>query len=363
MPKPAVVQRISHIVPSLPPVTGGVGDYGYILAQEMRRYRIDGGFVVTDGPTNGDETLGAEGWSVQVLADRSAAALVVTLEEAAADIVLLHFVGYAYAHWGLCAWLVQGLRTWKAGSGQRRLVTMFHELYAFGPPWRASFWTFLPQRRIARALALDSSAIACGYALIAGRLRTWRPSVTVHLLPVFSNVGELSDPPPLAAREPVAVVFGGAVARRRLYESIDRWPHLLADLGIEEILDIGPPLAVPSAIAEVPVRALGTLPGPEVSRTMTAARVGLVDYPLHVVGKSGIIAAYLAHGMLCVNLSTVGRLMDDVVDGRHFTGAASLRRGAVDHPQQIALEGYQWYQHHNRACTARLFADLVLGCA
>lgn len=26
---------------------------------------------------------------------------------------------------------------------------MFHELYVLGPPWRASFWTSVPQRRIA----------------------------------------------------------------------------------------------------------------------------------------------------------------------------------------------------------------------
>jgi hypothetical protein len=57
------------------------------------------------------------------------------------DRVLLHFSGYGYARRGLCRWLVDGLTRWKAAGAQRRVVTMFHEVYASGPIWRSSFWT------------------------------------------------------------------------------------------------------------------------------------------------------------------------------------------------------------------------------
>jgi hypothetical protein len=82
------------------------------------------------------------------------------------------------------------------------------------------------------------------------------------------------------------------------------------------------------------------------------------DYPFHVVAKSGILAAYHAHGLLCVNVSRTGRLVDDIAEGRHFVGVATLQNGCFD-PEAVAARGHQWYRGHDRARTARVFADVT----
>jgi hypothetical protein len=351
-------QSVVHVVPALPPRVNGLGDYAAILAQELTKLGVDSRFVVAGMPPARDVCFEVGEYQVQIVRKQQAHTLTAALEAAEAETVLLHFVGYGYAHWGLCFWLVQGLRRWKHRSPGRRLVTMFHELYALGWPWRSSFWTSLPQRRIARALALESTAILCGYALIEARLRAWRPLAEIQRLPVFSNVGELSDPAPLSEREPVAVVFGGAGPRRRLYERLLQKREILSQLAVQEVVDIGPPTEAPSALVGVPVRPLGILPSSEISAIMSRARVGLADYPLHVIAKSGILAAYHAHGLLCVNLSPVGSAIDDIAEGRHFAGVATLKKGGFD-AEAIAAHGYQWYRGHDRARTASVFEDAV----
>jgi hypothetical protein len=351
-------QSVVHVVPALPPRVNGLGDYAAILAQELAKLGVDSRFVVAGMPPARDVCFEVGECQVQVVRKQQADTLTAALEAAEADTVLLHFVGYGYAHWGLCFWLLQGLRRWKRGSPGRRLVTMFHELYAFGPPWRASFWTSPPQRRIARALARGSNAIVCGYTLIERKLRTWQPTAEVRCTFIFSNVGELTYPAPLSEREPFAVAFGGAGSRRRLYERLRQKRKILSQLAVQEVVDIGPSTEVPSALVGVPVRPLGILPSSEISAIMSRARVGLADYPLHVVAKSGILAAYHAHGLLCVNLSPVGPAIDDIVEGRHFVGPATLDEGVFD-AEAIAARGHLWYQSHDRAGTARLFAEVV----
>lgn len=354
----SIKYTITHVVPALPPVINGLGDYAVILAGELSSLGVDSRFVVAGMPPATGMCFEACHFGVQVVREQKAEALVEALEAAGTETVLLHFVGYAYAHWGLCFLLVEGIRRWKSRSLRRRLITVFHELYAFGPPWRASFWTSLPQRRIAHALALLSDAIVCSNALVEERLRDWQPTVEIQRLPVFSNVGELSDPAPLSEREPVAVVFGGAGRRRKLYERLLQKREILSQLAVEEVVDIGPPTEVPAALDGVPVRSLGILPGCEVSAVMARSRIGLGEVPFHVVAKSGVLAAYHAHGLLCVNVSLIGRLIDDIAEGQHFAGVASLKKGSLD-AEAIAARGYQWYRGHDRARTASVFEDAV----
>jgi len=49
--------------------------------------------------------------------------------------------------------LVDGLQRWRTASINRLLVTMFHEVYATGPPWASSFWLSPLQRNLAARLA------------------------------------------------------------------------------------------------------------------------------------------------------------------------------------------------------------------
>jgi hypothetical protein len=290
------------------------------------------------------------------LARNEAEALAQAIDEY--DRVLLHFSGYGYARRGLCRWLVDGLARWKTGGEGRRLVTMFHEVYATGPVWRSSFWTAGPQKRIARDLARLSDAGFVTSEGGRGQLARLAPDLQVELLPVFSNMGEPEAPKPLSDRSGRAVVFGGQARRQRVYAELGQTgtpvARVLKKTGVKEIVDIGPAMEVLERIAGCPVRVLGPLPAEEVSGALSEARIGLIDYPGHVFTKSGIAAAYFAHRLAVVNTSPVGGFPADLKDGEQFLRLETFARGDGA-AQAIADAGQAWYRPHGLAATADRF--------
>ena len=346
---------VVHVVPALPPKVSGVGDYAVTLAGTLERHECGSRLITASG---GCAEVG--GLPVARLRGGDAQSLVGVLKDARR--IVLHFSGYEYARWGLCFWLANGISRWRVESAERRLVTVFHELFATGPAWRTSFWTSPPQRRIAHRVARFSDAMITNSAGNAAQLKLWEPQKRSETMPVFSNVGELATPVPLAYRAPMGVVFGG---RRR----VGTWRSLeaasataaaaLRARGITQILDIGPELeAVPDHLDGLPIRAAGTLPAGEVSAQLARARIGIADYPRHVMTKSGIVAAYLAHGLLCVNTSEVGQLPDDLGEGREFVSLRRLSCADVD-MDMVAAAGHAWYRRHDVAATAALVHELI----
>lgn len=343
---------LSHIVPALPPTINGVGDYAVILAEALRKRGVVESCFITHG-TGGDEL----GFPVQKLAQPTSGELLRALEASGTRIALLHFSGYGYARRGLCWWLAEGLRRWKRRGEGRRLVTVFHELYATGPIWHSSFWTALPQREIARTLARMSDAALTTTQASAEKLKAWRPELPIVVSPVFSNVGELDSPAPLHSREPTAVVFGQNERRQRAYTALSKTPPTVGDglrrIGVRQILDIGPTMETPASVIGLPIERLGPLDSESVSARLAQARAGFVDYPLHMVTKSGIMAAYFAHGMLTVNTSTVGSLPDGIQEGRQFVQPYRLMASSFV-PEPVAANGFAWYRTHNREATATM---------
>ena len=106
------MKRIVQIVPRLPRVEGGVGG----LRPRPRPASAEGFSIETRFIEADDATL---------------------LDLTAGETVLLHYANYAYQRRGCPARLVAGLEAWRR-SGGGRLVTVFHEVYAEGPPWRSS---------------------------------------------------------------------------------------------------------------------------------------------------------------------------------------------------------------------------------
>ena len=293
---------------------------------------------------------------VHYLATRDAKSLAGVLDQY--DRVLLHFSGYGYARRGLCHWLVDGLARWKAGATERRLVTVFHEVYATGPIWRSSFWTAGPQKRIAKDLARLSDA---GFMTSEGgrdQLARLVPDLQAELLPVFSNMGEPDAPPPLSNRSSRAIVFGGQGRRERVYAELaqteDAVARSLRQAGIIEILDMGPAMRVPEQIAGCPVKVLGPLSANEVSDALSDAQIGLIDYPGHVFTKSGIAAAYFAHRLAVVNTSSVGGFPPDLEDGEQFLRLETFARRSSA-LQEIADAGNTWYRPHGIDATVDRF--------
>jgi hypothetical protein len=327
-----------------------VGTYAAALASTLaERFGVETRFVVGDPAWNGGTGNGA-----RPVAARTAADLLAGLE--GEETVLLHYVNYGYQRRGCPVWLAQAVRRWRRGGPERRLVTVFHEVYATGPPWRSSFWTLPLQQRIAAATARASDALVTSLDLYVRRLGAAASPEKTAVLPVFSTVGEPESPPPLAVRARRMVLFGGRGARSRAYGELR--PALAAAcraLEIEEIADVGPPLEdAPAVVEGVPVRRLGVLPPAEVGSLLLGSLAGFVAYPTFFLPKSTIFAAYCAHGLLPV-CSWPQPIRDgEVAAGRHYWA------GSGD-PQAIAAAARAWYAGHGLARQAETFRCLLAG--
>jgi hypothetical protein len=314
--------RIVQVVPHLPPPYEGVGTYATALAEALAKLGIETRFLVPERNVQG---------LLSGIGD--------------AETVLLHYAGYGYQRRGCPVWLAEGLARWRG-----RLVTLFHEVFAYGPPWRSSFWLLPVQRRIAARLARRSGALATTLEIYVARLRPWTRDQEVTVMPVFSTVGEPAAVPAYGARARRIVVFGGAGVRGRTWGPfLPDLARTVRELGAEEIVDVGPAVAIPDTVEGVPVRSLGVLPPAEVSDLLLGSAAGFLSYPPDFLSKSTIFAAYCAHGVLPVCAWK---------DGRHYW--AGDRNGAGD-PQAIASEAREWYAGHALALQAERFRDLLEG--
>jgi len=330
---------VTQITPAYPPAVSGVGDYSAVLEQGLS---ASGVTVETLIPPNSGQPFGV----VRQLEAKTSTALSTALSDT--QTVFLHFSGYGYARWGLCLWLIEGLTQWKTAAPGRRLVTLFHEVYATGPIWRASFWSEQPQRHIARSLARLSDVRFVSSQGGMQQLTDLCHELNFLLLPIFSTVGELETILPLSERRPAAVVFGGRPQRTSVYENPlvhARVTPLFNALHITEVLDIGPEAEVPEQLAGRPIRKLGKIPAQEVSDRLGSARIGLIAYPPHVLEKSSIAAACFAHGLLLVNTDSSSAPPSGLEPGRQYSSLEAFSH-SPELLQAIAYAGHGWYQPH-----------------
>lgn len=350
--RPKIVQVCSH----LPPEVSGVGDYVAVLTTALKAEGATSHVVscTTAGKPEGIQLERFEKGDAADLAD--------ALTRARAETVLLHYSGYGFDPAGCCGWLAEGLEQWRASAPGRKLLTIFHEVYATGPLWRTSFWTSLPQRAVARRIGGFSDAAIVTSEGGAAQLRPLAPNLPLTVMPVFSNIGEPPTTPPLALRKPYAIAFGLAPNRTRLYAALARLPSPIKDAfrgyGLTRILDIGPPTGVPCEVLGLPVESLRSLPANTVSAHLSSARMGLLDYPWHVLTKSGVFAAYVAHGTLALNLSANGTLPPDLREGREFAHPYRLINPSFD-AQTIAQRGRTWYAGHSASAMAAQILSFV----
>ncbi len=256
---------------------------------------------------------------------------------------LLHYSGYGFAKRGAPLWLLHKIENDRAKF--KTFGVFFHELYAFGPPWGSAFWLSPAQRYIAKRLAELSDYWITNREDSAVWLSRFALDKAHKILPVFSNVGEISTYS--SKRLPRVVVFGGAPLRAATYraagDTLFRW----IDVQGLELHDIGPAMndqTVNDALKKVDAIVHGKLDGVEVSRILAESSFGLVKYPVEYVAKSGVFAAYCAHGVCPILLSEGYAMADGLVAGEHFVA------GIPDHSthlQSISQAAWTWYQPHN----------------
>ena len=355
--------KILQIVPRLPPAIDGLGDYALNLARQLRQdFGVETHFLVGNPDWTG--TTETEGFPVIQLKQRSAQTFLSQLPRKVATI-LLHYVGYGYAKRGCPFWLVDGLRRWQSEHLQPRLVTMFHEVYASGKFWTSAFWLSPLQRNLAARLAHLSDACLTSkqrYADILAQLSQGKHP-QIPTLPVFSNIGEPKQVPALVERQRQLVVFGGYGKRLRVYqESWEELSQACQLLGIETIVDIGPPTGLTlSTVNGVPVEEMGELSACEISNILLNSLAGFLVNRPDFLAKSGIFAAYCAHGMLPVTTQHDTFSADGIEAGKHYwvpQNQAIYFRDSSE-MQAIADDARTWYKTHNLLAQACVFASYL----
>lgn len=355
---PAVVQ----IVPRLGSSLDGVADYATVLASALAAEGIESNFLCCD-PLVGSDNLGA-GVRAATVRSRSADDLCMALRNFAGQTLLLHFVNYGYAARGCPFWLIEGLKAWKRVEPRSRLVTMFHELFAAGPPWTSSFWLSPLQRHLSRELYAISDATVTNRE----QSRRWlsrhvvQPGSRVLAMPVFSTLGEPGQPVDWEQRSRRMVVVGRSGAPRRAYGRYrDQLSEACRNLGIDEIVDIGArSTAVPGQIGGVRVNAMGHLLPAQASRVLASARAGFLDYPSDYLGKSTVFAAYAAHGLVPVVSWRRGEEETGLQVGVNYWIPRSGGSAPGDFAA-IARQARAWYADHRLEIQAREYARLLRG--
>jgi len=355
--------RLLHIAPELPPAVGGVADYTAILTRrlvEESGAAVDP--VLVHAGRQPADAIDVDVSVVDLSGQCSASALAETIgchargEEEQA-VVVVEYAGYGYAKSGAPLWLLRGLRRARR-SRTVSLITVFHELYAKSlRPWTRTFWTMPVQYFVATRLARLSDGLTANWSRVARWLSRRVDGTPVHLSPSFSNVGEPEDLPPFTERDPYAICFGGAGKKATLYEEYGpEVSRILQKRGIERIIDVGPdvPDEAVSSLT-VPAESKGILPEQEVSVYLQNASLGLLNYGLHCLRKSGVWGSYAAHG-LPVLLAAERQPIENLDEGKHFV---LLGSGQIPEPEQLEAMSRavrQWYDEvaHSRRAAQRL---------
>lgn len=360
------MREIVQIVPLLPPPFEGLGGHALALGQAVASSHGIRSRYVVGSPS----WCGTINGTTQAVRERSAVGLAEVLagwstatgDNSVAATVLLHYVNYGYQRRGCPAWLVEGLTRWRQEAPSRRLVTVFHEVYAFGPPWRSSFWLSPIQRHLAARLARLSDGIVTSLESYARALRRWRPDLPACVLPVFSTVGEPAAVADIADRDPILVTFGGPGSRARVHDSYGaELTRTCRALRIETVVDIGPTIpSLPSNIDGRQVRPLGVLPPEEISMWLQRARAGFLAYPPSLLSKSTIFAAYAAHGAVPICAWSTREVGGDPCANKHFLPATD--RGLALSPfclQGVATSARDWYRGHALAVHAAWVQEVL----
>lgn len=320
-----------ELVTLIPPGTGGVRDYAEIMNRHIP------GRILAPLPDT-------------------------PLAEYGSGDIVLNFSGYGYHPRGIPTWLVERLTQLRARGTQ--VGVYFHELFATEPPWRSAFWLGPVQRRIASDLGNLASYWLTNCNMAAQWLREHATPVPHRVLPVYSNVGELATRP--SPRADKMVVFGGPSIRSQVYRRLDAgfWRWVLEE-GLA-VHDIGPPICTAEydrLCESQRIHAHGSLPAEQVSHRLAEARFGLLCYPPQVVAKSGVFAAYSAHGVCPILFADHYQAHDGLVPDRHYAaGYAGLQEGRLN-ADTIGSALFDWYQPHRVDAHAQAFRDLMRACA
>jgi hypothetical protein len=325
------MNTLVHITPQLPPAIDGVGDYCWNLWKQSvgplalradddqtstpRSARLSTSWKFLVARRAQDTLAFAPELDVREFG-LNAEALTAALAHSDPETIVLHYVGYAYQPKGVPVWLPEALREWRltASNRSRRLVTMFHEMYARSSPLRSPFWVAPIARKIIRELVemSDTWLTSCDryWSQLTNEFQAEKRRG--RIIPIPSNVPAPAQPSAKAAAEKIRIaIFGLAKTRVWALERHWRFMQKLAHAGaIEHVTLLG---QRPSAEDERAIEKLAAqinsglqwrkrfdLSVAEISAELQAHEVGLLANEPDILTKSGVFAALAGHGVVPV---------------------------------------------------------------
>lgn len=339
-------RRLIQVVPQLKPAGCGISDHAIALAGELRKaYGIDTAFAVL----NSDEPCDVPYPVLHCAPDRLLHSCIALSEDRPAAL-LVHLSGYGYSADGAPTLLAEALQNLKA-DGRFRIAVFFHELFATGMPWKSAFWHSRRQERAVRSIAETCDLLVTSTRSYVDWLRreTVRQSASpIQCLPVFSQFGEPQQHIPLADRDPVMVAFGLGPTRQRAFKELSALGDMLRQLGVQEILDIGPEFEPPHELSGIPVRRMGVLAAAEIAQRFSRSTFGFLSYAPSRLAKSGVFAGYCAHGVIPVVAQHFSGEFDGLQDGVQVlsprTAAAAQQASGLE---SCSIAAWRWYGGHS----------------
>jgi glycosyltransferase involved in cell wall biosynthesis len=304
--KAAARLRLHVIVPALPPMLDGIGDYTARLVEEL-----SGSLditVLSDSRVAADPIPGA---SILPTFDPDLRSSVWNIADAVIadqpDVILLQYNPFAYGRWGLNLALPRVLTCIRRHAPTIPIVVMMHETYVPVSNWKFAImttwqrWQFFQIGRAADAVCFSIEPWA------DQRRHGFCPGLVYHL-PVGSNVSrepitreEARERLGLEDDELVLGIFGTAHVSR-LLEPLRSSARAVAATGRRvRVVYIGPHgRAVRDALGDLPLIADGPHPADEVSRRLSAVDIFLATYADGVSTRRGAMMAALQHGLATV---------------------------------------------------------------
>ena len=333
------------LVPDLPPNINGLGHYAYILSNQLKldhpSIKIE--FIVAGNPFY--EFKDFSGFKVHVLEKQNSKSLYEILERVNSRVIHLHYVGYGYAKRGVPFWLYHGLHKWSQ-KDENLLFTTFHELYASSNfLFTSSFWNQFLQKYICKNIYLISNCVITSRESFKKVLLDFDPYINISVLPVFSNFGEMKHFNNIESKEKGLIVLGSKETRFNVYIKFQKELNIICqNYAINNIIDIGPKFDKLPKL-NVPIIELGILEPDQISNLLSKNLFGIIaGHSSECFAKSGIFAAYAAHGIIVFALNAnLSKIEDGLIVNQHFVTINSVNINYNFISQSI----YEWYNNHN----------------
>jgi hypothetical protein len=331
----------------------GIGDYALTVARKLRLlFDCETIFAARDcvRATTADE------FEVRPFANEGTG----QLSGAEFDHVILHYVNYGYQARGIPFALVPIVRDLRHNC-RGGFLTIFHELYASGSPWKSAFWLQPLQKRIARKIAQLSGVCLVSSEAMLRQLRKLAANAETIVHPVLSNFGEPElSPEQFVQRDSHRwTICGGTALIGKSLKSfrkiINRIPEEIAPRQLS-VFGGNDNSIVRSLLGDLGIQAdyRPSINSADASSILSASSFLWLDYfdrpdvPLEFVLKSTAFAAACAHGVVPIfpHRSSEVSIGADRLPGPFFIEADSSELPAMDDRARIAERFYDWYQRH-----------------